>query len=161
MARRRTAAGKVDARIPPFPCRTSSDVTRPFRNKSGTALKGQEEGFSGVGGEPSPWVFFLLEVVAVADASVQRAGPVPDVRVPVHVDGSLRSYRHAQSGSQLQRRRSLLRPPSRFARSRGCPAERRSFPLSGLPGPAPRLRGFPPALLVRRCCCLPGPFISK
>ena len=70
-------------------------ATEPFRNKSGTALAGQEEGFSGVGGVPSPRVFFLLEIVAVADASVDRAGPVTDVRVPVHVDGSLRSHRHA------------------------------------------------------------------
>ncbi|PND10391.1 hypothetical protein CXT85_06480, partial [Akkermansia muciniphila] len=69
-------------------------ATEPLRNKSGAALEGQEEGLSGVG--PPPCVFLLLEVVAVADASVQRAGPVTDVRVPVHVDGSLRSYRHAQ-----------------------------------------------------------------
>ena len=54
-----------------------------------------------------------------------------------------------------------LSPPSRFAQSRGCLAERRSFPLSGLPGPAPRLRGFPPALLVRRCCCPPGPSTGR
>ena len=72
-----------------------SQATEPFRSCSGTVLEGQEEGFSGVGGVPSPWVFFLLEVVAVADASVDRAGPVTDVRVPVHVDGSLRSHRHA------------------------------------------------------------------
>ncbi len=100
MARRRTAAGKVDARIPPFPCRTSSDVTRPFRNKSGTALEGQEEGLSGVG--PPPCVFFLLEIVAVADASVDRAGPVTDVRVSVHENGCLRSHRRAQPVSKLQ-----------------------------------------------------------
>ena len=65
-----------------------SQATEPFRSCSGTVLEGQEEGFSGVGGVPSPWVFFLLEVVAIADASVDRAGPVTDVRVPVHVDGS-------------------------------------------------------------------------
>ena len=68
-------------------------ATEPFRSCSGTALEGQEEGLSGVG--PPPCVFFLLEIVAVADASVDRAGPVTDVRVPVHVDGSLRSHRHA------------------------------------------------------------------
>ena len=79
-----------------------SQATEPFRSCSGTALEGQEEGFSGVGGLPSPWVFFLLEVVAVADASVDRAGPVTDVRVSVHENGCLRSHRRAQPVSKLQ-----------------------------------------------------------
>ena len=70
-------------------------ATEPFRSCSGAALEGQEEGLSGVGGGPLLVFSFLLEVVAVADASVQRAGPVTDVRVPVHVDGSLRSHWHA------------------------------------------------------------------
>ncbi len=68
------------------------------------------------------------EIVAVADMSRLLSSPVPDVRVPVHEDSSLRSHRHAQSGSQLQRRRSHFRPPSRFARSRGCPARDVRFP---------------------------------
>ena len=51
------------------------------------------------------------EIVAVADMSRLLSSPVPDVRVPLHEDSSLRSHRHAQSGSQLQRRRSHFRPP--------------------------------------------------
>ncbi len=51
------------------------------------------------------------EIVAVADMSRLLSSPVPDVRVPVHEDSSLRSHRHAQSGSQLQRRRSHFRSP--------------------------------------------------
>ena len=159
MARRRTATGKVDAKLPPFPCRTSPDVTRPLWSCSGAALEGQEKGLSGVGAPPC--VFLLVR---------SRSGS--------RCSRSARWTRHGCPRSRSRRwfpsfppARSVrlpaaapsfpLSPPSRFARSRGCPAERRSFPPSGLPGPAPRLLGFPPALLIRRCCCPPGPFISK
>ncbi|KAA5516803.1 hypothetical protein, partial [Bacteroides caccae] len=41
----------------------------------------------------SPFLNTTLEIVAVADASVQGAGTAADVRVPLHEDHSLVPYR--------------------------------------------------------------------
>ena len=105
--------------------------------------------------------FFLLEVVTVADASVHRAGPVTDVRVAVDEDGSFRPHRHAQPRSELQRRRSRFRP-SHALREAGV-AQQGDVCFS--PAVSQVLRrvdpDFPQLLLVRRCCCLPAPSISK
>ncbi|WP_297576030.1 hypothetical protein, partial [uncultured Akkermansia sp.] len=67
MARRRPAAGRIDAPIflPDVPGRYQA-VPELFRNGLVIIL-----------------CYFLLEVVTVADASVHRAGPVTDVRVAV------------------------------------------------------------------------------
>ena len=72
----------------------------PFRSCPERPWRVRRKAF---GGWPPLLVFsFLLEVVAVADASVDRAGPVTDVRVSVHENGCLRSHRRAQPVSKLQ-----------------------------------------------------------
>lgn len=46
----------------------------------------------------------VLEVVAVANASVDRAGAAADVRIPVRKDDALRAHRDAQAHANLEGR---------------------------------------------------------